>query len=170
MTMRVKALKTLGGAVVAQAGEEFEITNEAQLRDLLNQGVVVPVESNPQEVSKVQTLGGEQLAEARKQLTEQEQLNSLAYAEAVQHASNQQVDELEQKRKQASEQARQQADQKAQHAFQQEQQLREAEAQVEQMRLKVRQDQAIQKAQLQNQSAQRNSQPQAQSHEDKKQK
>lgn len=156
MTMRVKALKTLGGAVNAHAGEEFEITNEAQLRDLLNQGVVVPVESNPQEVAKIHNLSGSQLAEARQQLNEQELADSQAYAEAVQHAANQQVDQVAQKRQEVSKQAKQQAEQKAQQAFQQEQSLREAEAQVEQMRQQVKQDQAIQKAQQKQQSAQRN--------------
>jgi hypothetical protein len=160
--MRVKALKTLGGAVVAQAGEEFEITNEAQLRDLLNQGVVVPVESNPIETAKAQHINAEQLAEAREQYIQQTNLDTKAYSEAVQHANNQQADQVEQKRQQKAQQAQQKAEQQAQHVFQQEQAIRQAEAEVEQMRQQVKQNSTLNQATARQQSAQRNQPTQSQ--------
>lgn len=167
--MRVKALKTLGGAVNAQAGEEFELTNEAQLHDLLNQGVVVPVESNPQEVARIHHLSAQQLADARDQHVEQTKVNDLAYAEAVQFANNQMVDEVEKQREQKIKEARSQAEQQAKHAFQQEESLRQAEAQLEQMRQQSKQEQEMKKSSARQQATQRNqSQSQAQTQPEQK--
>jgi hypothetical protein len=154
--MRVKALKTLGGAVVAQAGEEFDLTNEAQLRDLLNQGVVVPVENNAQEVARIHALGGEELAQKRVELNTNEALAEQAYAEAIQYAENQEADQREQQRVQGFKEARNQADQLAQQDLQRAHALRQAENQVKQMQEQFRVEQEMQKAEQQRKAAQRN--------------
>lgn len=161
--MKVKALKTLGGVINAQAGEEFELANEAVLHDLLNQGVVTPVESNPQEVAKNLNINGEQLADARQQYATEKKLQDDALSEAVQYVNNQKVTQEEEQKKQQVKQARQQADQVAQEQFQAEENLRQANAQVEQMRQQVKQEQAVKEATARSQATQRNTQSHQQS-------
>jgi hypothetical protein len=165
--MRVKALVTIGGAVSAQAGEEFELTNEAQLRDLLQQGVVQPVESNPQEVARVLNLGGEQLNQARSEAYEQKSIQDQAYAEAVDFAHNQQATQQEQEREAKVQQARQSADQLAQQEFQKEQHIKELEGQAEQLRNQVAQEKAIAQSQARQQASVRNTPSQAQESQNK---
>lgn len=156
--MRVKANVNLGGAVTAHAGEEFEITNEAVLQDLLHQGHITPVESNPAEVARVLNLNGQQLSEQRAKNVQERTLEELAYAEAVQYANNQLAAKEEEKRIDAIRQARQQADQKVQEQLKSEQKVSEFKAQAEQMQQEAKVQTVIVEAQARQQAAQQNSQ------------
>jgi hypothetical protein len=154
--MRVKANVNLGGAVNAAAGEEFEISNEAVLQDLLHQGHITPVESNPAEVARVMNLSGEQLAEQRAQRVTERTLEEQAYAEAVQVANNQRAAEVEEQRNEAIRQARSNADQKVQQQLKSEQQVKESQMQANQMQQEANVKRVIVESEARQNAAQQN--------------
>lgn len=145
--MKVRAITNIGGVLKAQAGEEFELTNEAQIQDLLQQGVIVPVQSNPQDVAKVMHLGGDQLHEARQQQVKERSLEEKAYAEAVQVANNKKSAQRQEQEAKAYKQAMEQAEKRVQEQFKSEENVQQAEHQAEQQRLQARQERAIADAQ-----------------------
>jgi hypothetical protein len=154
--MKVKALTNIGGVLKAHAGEEFELTNEAQLQDLLQQGVIVPVQSNPQEVAKAMNLSGEQLHEARTKQVQERTLEEKAYAEAVQVANNKKSAERQQKEAEEYKKAMQQAEQRVQSQFKSEQNVQEAQHKAEQTRLQAEQQRATANAEARYQSNNQN--------------
>jgi hypothetical protein len=128
MTMKVKALRNLGGVVTAIVGQEVEVT-EAQALDLINQGVAEPVNAN--EYMTLKSMTSDELAKVREDGVMARKEFQNAVAEEAQRAVNQEADQLEQKRVQAKAQAQTQAQSHAQNMHQQAQTVKQAQQQAE---------------------------------------
>lgn len=116
--MKLKALRNIGGVVQAQAGQEFEVNN-AQARDLINQGVAYPVSTDGAEV---QALFKNQDSEAMAMEQEMATIERIECENAYSDAVQGEVNKLEDERQKAMEQVKQQAKQSAEQKFQQQSQ------------------------------------------------
>jgi lipopolysaccharide biosynthesis regulator YciM len=156
--MKFKANTNLSGVHNAYAGQEFEVTNEAEIQALLHQGVATPMNAQPEEIAKYFNLAGEQFAQAKAESIEEKTIKDLAMAEAVDFENNQQADKAEQTRQAMIDQMKQQASQQVKTNAQQEQAIKKAVQQAEQTISKAKQEQAIQQAQFNEQVSKQMSQ------------
>jgi D-alanyl-D-alanine carboxypeptidase len=118
--MKLKALRNIGGVVTAHAGQEFEVTNEAQARDLIQQGVAHPVSTDGQEVQALfNNQDPEKMAFEYEKLAVERAECEMAYSEAVQKEVNKLEDQRLEAMEQVKQQAKSQAEQKIQAYMQQ---------------------------------------------------
>jgi type II secretory pathway component GspD/PulD (secretin) len=145
--MKFKALTNIGGVHTAFAGQEFEVTNEAQIQDLLHQGNVAhPVDASAEEIAKYMKMDGETLARARAKAIEEQTIYNLANAEATDYVNNKQADTQEQARQEYIQQAREQAAQQVQNDAEFEARIKEADEQAARVRQEVEQQKIIAQA------------------------
>lgn len=117
--MKLKALANIGGVVNAHIGQEFEVANEAMAKDLLQQGLAVPVESDGNAVSKLFSMDNATMARASELASFERLEMEKAYSEEIQRKVNQEDAKLQEIKQGIMKQAQQQAQQKFQQAEQQ---------------------------------------------------
>jgi hypothetical protein len=131
--MKLRALQNLGGVVQAYAGQEFEVTNEAQARDLIQQGVVVAVDSQGTEVQNLMHKSSEELVyQAEVNAMERDEYEKMR-SEMVQKEVNKLEDVREADMQELKKMAQQRAEQSfTQQAQAQGQNMKQNEAQAQQ--------------------------------------
>lgn len=117
--MKVRALRNIDGVVKAYAGQEFEITSELMIRDLMQQGVITPVTIDGMEAQSVMNKDTEQLAKEAEIEAIRRAEYEKAYSGAIQKEVNMQTDQLQEEQNQIKQEAMTTAEQDAKQAFEQ---------------------------------------------------
>lgn len=130
--MKLRALTNLGGIVQALSGQEFEVTNQAQARDLIQQGVAIPVDNTGAEVQALlNNQDSEKMAFEYEMAAIERSECELAYSEAVQKEVNRLEDQKQQSLQKVKDQAKQQAEQKVQQMAKQQEMPQSSPSQVQ---------------------------------------
>ena len=117
--MKVRALRNIDGVVKAYAGQEFEITSELMIRDLMQQGVITPVTIDGMDAQNIMNKDSEQLAKEAEIEAIRRAEYEKAYSGAIQKEVNMQTDQLQEEQNQIKQEAMTTAEQDAKQAFQQ---------------------------------------------------
>lgn len=132
--MKLKAITNIDGVVKAFAGQEFEVTNLQQAKDLIQQGVAYSTDTQGQEVQNL-------LNQSEKELFWQAEVEAIkrsemqrAEADYVQKDVNALEDQKQENLQQVKEQAKTEAEQKMTQKMQQaeEKKIQQAEQQIQQ--------------------------------------
>lgn len=129
--MKLKALRNIDGVVKAHAGQEFEVTNLQQAKDLIQQGVAYSTDAQGQEVKNLLSQDEKDLVwEAEVEAIRQSEFKK-AEADSVQQEVNQLEDQKQEKIQKVKDEAKMQAQQKAQQSGGQAQQSQQSQAQAQ---------------------------------------
>jgi hypothetical protein len=132
--MKLKAIKNIDGVVKAFAGQEFEVTNLQQAKDLIQQGVAYSTDTQGQEVQNLMNQSEEEMfwqAEVEAvRLSERQKAESEFIQKDVNTLEDQKQEKLQQIKEEAKMEGEQLATQKLQQA--EEKKIQRAEEQIKQ--------------------------------------